>query len=264
MYNYKQALAVLGLAIATTSAVTVPRALFSELPSVLPIDIGANTEVVKVNDGHQTEFGDSMGDSSLLPRTHVYDPKYDFSARDGWETIPITDLSYKYGNTTRTRSEPATQKRQRSDVKRGVGANVLGGTISHALGETWNSLKGAGKAQGVTITWYTGEDLQNPSCWPESDWAPTDASFACALTLQGWTTKPSCFKFLELCNGPDKCIFVRVVDTCAGCKKGSKHVDLTKSAFAELADLDVGILTVQMRMASNPQVWHTNLWGPKI
>lgn len=24
-----------------------------------------------------------------------------------------------------------------------------------------------------------------------------DASFACALTLDGWTTKPQCFKFLE-------------------------------------------------------------------
>lgn len=37
--------------------------------------------------------------------------------------------------------------------------------------------------------------------------------------------------------------------------KGSKHVDLTKAAFAELADLDVGILTVQMRKASDPRVW---------
>jgi hypothetical protein len=36
---------------------------------------------------------------------------------------------------------------------------------------------------------------------------------------------------------------------------GSKHVDLTKAAFAELADLDLGILVVQMRMATDPRVW---------
>lgn len=98
-----------------------------------------------------------------------------------------------------------------------------------------------------------------------------DKSFACALTLAGWTTKPKCFSFLErtpvsglaqplltsvaVCNGHKKCIFVRVVDTCAGCKEGSKHVDLTKAAFSELADLDTGILTVKMRPATEPKVW---------
>lgn len=98
-----------------------------------------------------------------------------------------------------------------------------------------------------------------------------DASFACALTLDGWTTKPKCFKFLEctctfspgahliscfpVCNNPKKCVFVRVVDSCAGCAKGSKHVDLTQAAFKELADLDTGLLTVQMRQATDPDGW---------
>lgn len=53
----------------------------------------------------------------------------------------------------------------------------------------------------------------------------------------------------------NKCVFVRVVDTCAGCAKGSKHVDLTKSAFRELADLDVGTMTVQMRLSKDPDDW---------
>lgn len=150
MFSYRKVLAVLGLTITAASAVIVPRALISELPSALPIDVGANTEVVKVNEGHQAEFG---GSPRPLSYSHAYEPKYEFSTRDGWETIPITDLSYKYGNATRTRSEPVGQKRQRSGVKRNVGTSILGGTISHALGETWNSLKGAGKAQGVTITW---------------------------------------------------------------------------------------------------------------
>lgn len=153
MYNYRQALTVLGLAISTVSAVSVPRMLTSELPGVLPVPVGVNTEVVQVNEGHRSGLGGSTSGSSLLSHSHAYSPKYEFSARDGWETIPITDLSYKYGNVTRARSEPASQKRQRAGVKRDVGADVLGGTISHTLGETWNSLKGAGKAQGVTITW---------------------------------------------------------------------------------------------------------------
>lgn len=61
---------------------------------------------------------------------------------------------------------------------------------------------------------------------------------------------------VSVCNGSSKCIFVRVVDTCAGCKKGSKHVDLTKAAFSQLADLDTGKLTVQMRMATTPLDWY--------
>ena len=55
-----------------------------------------------------------------------------------------------------------------------------------------------------------------------------------------------------MCNGPSKCIFVRIVDTCAGCAEGSKHVDLTRGAFGELADFDQGVLTVQMRPATDP------------
>ena len=58
-----------------------------------------------------------------------------------------------------------------------------------------------------------------------------------------------------VCNTPKKCVFVRVVDSCAGCAKGSKHVDLTKAAFSALANLDEGLLTVHMREATNPVGW---------
>lgn len=57
-----------------------------------------------------------------------------------------------------------------------------------------------------------------------------------------------------VCNGKT-CIFIRVVDTCAGCAKGSRHVDLTRAAFSELASLDEGVLTVQMRQATDPDNW---------
>lgn len=66
-----------------------------------------------------------------------------------------------------------------------------------------------------------------------------------------------------MCNGPKKCVFVRVVDSCAGCAPGSKHVDLTKAAFSQLADLNEGVLNVQMRLSSGPDTWYEDLWGPK-
>jgi hypothetical protein len=55
-----------------------------------------------------------------------------------------------------------------------------------------------------------------------------------------------------------KCVFVRVVDSCAGCPKGSKHVDLTKRAFTQLADLSEGEVTVAMRLATEPLEWYVN------
>lgn len=53
-------------------------------------------------------------------------------------------------------------------------------------------------------------------------------------------------------------MFVRIVDTCAGCAVGSKHVDLTQAAFSSLASLDEGKLwDIKMRMATDPSedVW---------
>ncbi|KAI0321824.1 hypothetical protein OF83DRAFT_1168098 [Amylostereum chailletii] len=154
-------------------------------------------------------------------RSHSLGDKYSFDTRDGWAPVNITNLPYKYSSPP-----PAPVKRAKS-----------------------SSIK------------YTGHDLKNPSCWTDTEWAPTDDSFACALTLDGWKTKPECFKFIEL--PPKKRVFVRVVDTCAGCAKGSRHVDLTRAAFGQLADYDEGVLTVQMRMATEPDGWYENLWGPK-
>ncbi|EIN10725.1 hypothetical protein PUNSTDRAFT_132799 [Punctularia strigosozonata HHB-11173 SS5] len=242
---------------------------------------------------------------------------FNFSTRDGWQTINITDLNYKYQRnletaidqsdtdlkpnenrfenhedrqhssgghhfwdrkTTKTKkkgkkhSKKPTKKPAKKNHASKVNAAAKGDSattqvlanVDGAVKDLSQIMSGIGEKEDVIITWYTGEDLLNPSCWPESDWAPTDASFVAALTLDGWTSKPQCFKFLEICHTPQKCIFVRVVDTCAGCASGSKHVDLTRAAFGELADFDEGILTVQMRLATDPNDdWFDELWGPK-
>ncbi|KAI0720212.1 hypothetical protein C8T65DRAFT_801660 [Cerioporus squamosus] len=226
---------------------------------------------------------------------HSLGDNYVFDPRDGWETVNTTNLAYKYnrrsvavsdldtgdddddaagsdyGNDTLVarakKSFKASKKTSKAKAKKKAAKSSGGSTASNlikgGLNKVMSSFKAIGKAEPVIITWYTGHDLENPSCWSNPTWAPTDKSFAAALTLAGWTTKPECFKFLELCHTPKKCVFVRVVDSCAGCAKGSKHVDLTRAAFGALADFDQGMLTVQMRKATDPDGWLENLWGPK-
>ncbi|KAF8974207.1 RlpA-like double-psi beta-barrel-protein domain-containing protein-containing protein [Flammula alnicola] len=190
---------------------------------------------------------------SKYSTAHSLGDNYSFDPRDGWQSVNVTNLDYKY----RRRSEILND---RADKKK----SGLGDAITGVVNGIWKGLKGIGPPEPVIITWYTGHDLQNPSCWADGKWAPTDASFAAALTLDGWSTRPKCFKFLELCNTHKKCVFVRVVDTCAGCAPGSKHVDLTRAAFGQLADFDVGVLTVQFRQATEPDQWYEKLWGPQV
>jgi expansin (peptidoglycan-binding protein) len=58
-----------------------------------------------------------------------------------------------------------------------------------------------------------------------------------------------------VCITPQICIFIRVIDTCAGCKADSHHLDLSKGAFKQLGNPDEGVLTVQFRPASKPNNW---------
>ncbi|EKM59367.1 uncharacterized protein PHACADRAFT_169913 [Phanerochaete carnosa HHB-10118-sp] len=230
-------------------------------------------------------------------RAHSLGDSYQFDPRDGWQTVNATNLQYKYSRdygdpnnereddweddatgsdalgrraSKKSKSKSKSTNNSKSSSKsksKSVNPKSAASKVTSSIKKIVDTMKGTGKSEPVTITWYTGHDLENPSCWSNPSWAPTDASFACALTLDGWTTKPKCFKFLErnsvVCNSPKKCVFVRVVDSCAGCAKDSKHVDLTQAAFEQLADLDTGLLTVQMRPATDPDGWLEDLWGPK-
>ncbi|KAJ3788820.1 hypothetical protein GGU11DRAFT_814755 [Lentinula aff. detonsa] len=194
----------------------------------------------------------SSSSSRNYRRAHSLGSSYDFDPRDGWTTFNATNLPQNSSSTLESRSNKA----KTNSGKAKVGVSDV----------TDVALKALSKFIGVNITWYTGHDLLNPSCWANSKWTPTDESFVCALTLDGWETKPKCFDFLELCNGPQKCVYARVVDSCAGCAAGSKHVDLTKAAFGQLASLDVGILPIQMRIIDKPgkSEWNEDIWGPPI
>lgn len=71
--------------------------------------------------------------------------------------------------------------------------------------------------QKIHVTWYGAHDLQAPSCG-DGSWNPNDGSFIGAVG--DWADKPECGEYVSLCkNGGDtKCITIRIVDSCAGCK----------------------------------------------
>ncbi|KAJ7507699.1 hypothetical protein B0H11DRAFT_1968159 [Mycena galericulata] len=183
-------------------------------------------------------------------KPHSLGDSYVFDSRHGWQSFNASNLHSK------SRREPS------KDVLNKKPSSGLMG-LAQAIGTVINGLQGKGESKPVTITWYTGHDLLNPSCWANTAWAPTDMSFVCALTLEGWQNKFGCFSFIELCHGPTKCVFVRVVDTCAGCAAGTHHVDMTRGSFSQLADPEQGSLTVMARPATNPEEWFEDLWGPK-
>ena len=180
---------------------------------------------------------------SLLARyttAHSLGDNYQFDPRDGWQSVNISNLQYKYTRdygdpeddneeedtnvlVARASKKKSTSKTSKSKSKskskpkaksKSSSTTSSVSKVASSFKKVLDSLKGTGKAEPVTITWYTGHDLENPSCWPNPKWAPTvrmgpadanvtllnchkDASMACALTLEGWTTKPKCFKFLE-------------------------------------------------------------------
>ncbi|EPQ28910.1 uncharacterized protein PFL1_03711 [Pseudozyma flocculosa PF-1] len=120
----------------------------------------------------------------------------------------------------------------------------------------------------VKITWYASNDLKNPQCGNGGGkWQPENSSHIGAV-VKGWDNGPQCGDFVKLCNkkADNKCVKVRVIDKCAGCKKG--HVDLTKSAFKKLAPsgtLNEGVVeNLQMYKTYKPNPWDIALFGPKL
>ena len=99
---------------------------------------------------------------SKFTRAHSLGNNYSFDPRDGWQSINATNLSYKYrrqeeldlagdlrGDSlsleSRTKKKVQTTPHHTGDL-----GQVIGGVVSGI----WKGLKGLGKPQPVTITWY--------------------------------------------------------------------------------------------------------------
>jgi hypothetical protein len=97
---------------------------------------------------------------SKYTKAHSLDNNYSFEPRDGWQSINVTNLQYKY-----RREEPdlddlrgnSPSLENRSKKKKVHAAHHstggLGQVIAGVVADIWKGLKGLGKPEPVTITW---------------------------------------------------------------------------------------------------------------
>lgn len=153
---------------------------------------------------------------------HSLGSAYDFEARDGWSSVNVTNLNYKYRRDAEASSlaprhpkdsdahhgkdshkhddgdHDGKHDKKKGGPKKAFSASSVGGLVKGVTNSVFKGLKGIGKQEQVKITWsvdfvllimlrlisrrYTGHDLQNPSCWANTEWAPT---VRCPYTFLG-------------------------------------------------------------------------------
>lgn len=102
-------------------------------------------------------------------RSHSLGENYVFDNRDGWQSVNISDMLYKYSTSTGKASQIGAEggnygfdsiwKRSGKNHKKNSGkrpeekSGGLGG-IADTVKNMFKGLKGIGKAQDVTITWF--------------------------------------------------------------------------------------------------------------
>ena len=70
-----------------------------------------------------------------------------------------------------------------------------------------------------------------------------------ALSPSEYDSAAPCGSYLEV-NGPDGSVRVKVVDQCPECAIG--HIDLSATAFAQIAPLSAGLISVSYQTIANP------------
>jgi expansin len=121
----------------------------------------------------------------------------------------------------------------------GIG-QVAGGQACAAL----VSAGAAGGTGGQIATHYVLQGLPNCS-YPSP---PADGLYA-ALPPAEYASAAACGGYLEV-TGPHGSVRVKVIDQCPGCAAG--HVDLSETAFAALAPLSAGLISVSYSSVADP------------
>ena len=134
-------------------------------------------------------------------RAHSQGENYQFDPRDGWQTVNASNLQYKYSrdygdpddvddwddgaegsdtlekrSSKKSNSTSKSTKNTKSKAKsksKSINPKSAAAKVASSFKKIVDSMKGTGKAEPVTITWYTGHDLENPSCWSNPTWAPS-------------------------------------------------------------------------------------------
>lgn len=109
----------------------------------------------------------ALSDNHDYRQVHSYSPNTTFDKRDGWDSVLVSDLPYKYSNTSpapTTLSMPAahrndtrrhyrfgrSKKQQKASAKPKTKAAAAGGKLGGIID---GALKGIGEATSVVITW---------------------------------------------------------------------------------------------------------------
>jgi len=109
-------------------------------------------------------------------RAHSLGVNYEFHEDHGWESVIVSNPRFSRsfsGLETSNTSFPLLGAGRPSLATKRAKKPSLADTLVHTINNAWNGLRGFGTSEKVKITWYTGQDLQNPSCWAEPTWAPT-------------------------------------------------------------------------------------------
>lgn len=156
---------------------------------------GINMKIHKLNLTHFLAFCifSTMCASQVSPPRAISESRYDkahslgenyvFDPRDGWQTVNVTNLQYKYQRRSEIEANDGTSITRRAKAK------GISGAIASVLKGVFKGLKGLGKQEDATVTWcaskvdasyqpnhiyrYTGHDLLNPSCWSNGKWSPS-------------------------------------------------------------------------------------------
>lgn len=99
------------------------------------------------------------------------------------------------------------------------------------------------------ITFYEDDQLNNAACYgrdgiPNYNAKPSDR-------IGAMINNGMCYKCVKITNPKNKkSVIVKIIDKCAGCKKN--QIDLTRSAFASIANTDDGIVKVTWKGVACP------------
>jgi len=109
-------------------------------------------------------------------RAHSLGANYEFHEAHGWESVIVSNPRFPRSLSGMEATNTSLQLHgtgQPSLATKRTKKPSLADTLVHTINSAWNGLRGFGTSEEVKITWYTGQDLQNPSCWAEPTWAPT-------------------------------------------------------------------------------------------
>lgn len=109
-------------------------------------------------------------------RAHSLGNNYTFDENLGWESVLVSNPRFRRslsGSDSANASLLFPEAGLPSLASKRSKKPSLADTLVHTINSAWNGLRGSGHSEKVKITWYTGQDLENPSCWAEPTWAPT-------------------------------------------------------------------------------------------